>query len=123
MPIRSEIDQTHRLVLTYAWGVVTAEDLATHRAQLLADPRFDPRFNQLMDMRQAKGVSVPSFDIVLAARNQIFEPGCRRAIVAADHAVFGMARMYQGYSAIEGQEIEVFRGQAEAMEWLKAAAV
>ncbi len=52
------------------------------------------------------------------AIDQFFNPGTRRAFVASNEAVFGMARMFALQAEGLGQTIEVFRELRRAKEWL-----
>jgi hypothetical protein len=50
--------------------------------------------------------------------DQFFEPGTRRAMVAVDDAVYGMARMFALRAESVGQTIQIFRDAERARDWL-----
>ena len=50
MPFDYFIDQERRLVITTGTGIVTGAEIKAHYERLLADPVFDNRFNQLIDL-------------------------------------------------------------------------
>jgi hypothetical protein len=118
VPAKYLIDLERKLVISSAWGVVTDDDVREHNRALRADPLFDPRYRQLVDM---SGITEDLVDIQTkreASENQIFSPGARRAWVASADYQFGMARMYSIAAERLGQSIGVFRSRSEAEEWL-----
>ena len=46
-----QIDKSLGLIFTTAQGVLTGQDILTHRQRLLDDPDFDPSYNQIIDLR------------------------------------------------------------------------
>jgi hypothetical protein len=52
------------------------------------------------------------------AHDQYFSPGSRRAFIASEDAVFGLARMFAMHAEAQGQTIEVFRDRVKAEAWL-----
>jgi hypothetical protein len=118
MPITYEIDSTRRLVTTRLWGAVSAEEIYEHNRELRSDPAFDPSYRQCADMTGVTEVTVSTAVINDTALDQFFTPGTRRAFVASDDGVFGMARMYALRAENLGQTIQVFRELGPAKEWL-----
>ena len=118
MPASYEIDVVERVVTTCFWGVVTDDEVSEHDKRLRSDPNFNRAYRQLVDMSGITKPAVTSRMIFEAALDHFFEPGSRRAIVATDDAVFGLARMYALHSERVGQTIEVYRERAPAEEWL-----
>ena len=118
MPGSYVLDISLRLVLSRAWGVLTAEELLAHASALGKDPRFEPDFNQLSDLRDVRGVALASPDIRDLARLNPFGAGARRAIVSATDEVFGLSRMYEMVRDQPSDEIIVFRDLPPALEWL-----
>ena len=104
--------------MTRIWGAPTEDDIHDHGQRLRNDPQFRSDFRQLVDMRELTEIRVGSGVIRDASRNQFFEPGVRRAVVANSDASFGMARMYAIASENSGQTIEVFRDMDAAKAWL-----
>lgn len=118
MPITYEIDSQRRLVTSCIWGVVTDAEIFQHNDRLRSDPRFDPAYRQLVDMTGVTEIGVSTSTINETSLDQFFDPGTRRAFVATDDAVFGMARMFALRAEGLGQTIQVFRDGGEAREWL-----
>ena len=89
-----------------------------HNEKLRNDANFDPSFRQLADMREVSEILVSTSLIKRTAQDQFFTPGARRAFIAKDGAIFGMARMYALHAESLGQVIEVFRDRGAAEAWL-----
>jgi hypothetical protein len=118
LPITYDIDDGERLVTSRLWGAVTEDEVYGHNQTLRTDPRFNPGYRQLVDLTGITEIKVSTNMINDTARDQFFTPGVRRAFVASDDAVFGLARMFALQAEGDGQTIEVFRDQRKAEEWL-----
>ena len=118
MPTSYEIDPQRRLVTSRIWGAVTDSEIHQHNATLRTDPRFDASYQQLVDMTGITTIGVSTSMINETSLDQFFEPGTRRAFIATDDAVFGMARMFALRAEGLGQTIQVFREEDQAKEWL-----
>ena len=118
MPAAYEIDPRRRLVTRRLWGALTDTEVYDHNRQLRADPTFDPTFVQLTDLTGVTEIAVTTGMINDTSLDQFFEPGTRRAIVATDDGVFGMARMFALRAESVGQTIQVFREEDKARDWL-----
>src|SRR5436305_9503077 len=108
MPAAYEIDAVHGIVKTRLWGVVTDDDVYEHNDRLRNDPKFHAHYRQLVDMSGITKAAVTATMITDTAINQFFEPGSRRAIIASNDAVFGLARMFALRCESVGQTIEVY---------------
>jgi hypothetical protein len=64
--------------------------------------------------------AVTTNGVKAVARRHLFGPGARRAIVAPDLAVFGLARMFESHRDAGGDEeqIRVFKSLEDAWAWL-----
>lgn len=118
MAMSYKIDQERRLVITRGWGVLAAADLADVTSQILLDPRFDPTYRSLGDLRDVTEITVDTFETAHTAATPLFTAGTRRAIVATSDAVYGMARMFASFAARSGQDVQVFRDLQLAEEFL-----
>ncbi|NUO40355.1 MAG: hypothetical protein HOQ17_07930 [Gemmatimonadaceae bacterium] len=112
------IDPERRLVVTRAWGVLSALELSEVMSQILLDPRFDPTYRSLGDLREVTNITVDNIATAQAASSPLFVIGARRAIVATSDVAFGMARMFASYSERAGHEVRVFRDMQHAEAWL-----
>jgi hypothetical protein len=121
VPAFYKIDKERRLVMTTASGVVGLADGLAHQNKLRNDPDFDPRFSQLMDFTHATRVDLTGEDVRNLAEATIFSPASRRAILAPNDSVYGLARMFEILREMAGERgIRVFRNLDEALEWVLA---
>jgi hypothetical protein len=119
MSMSYRIDPQRRLVLTRGWGVLSAQELLDITSQILVDPRFDPTYRSLGDLREVTQIDMDTLATAHTAATPLFLPGTRRAIVATSDAVFGMARMFASFAERAGQEVRVFRELHHAEAWLE----
>ena len=118
MPAKYWMDVPLRLVRTHEWGVLTDQDLRELYEQIRTDPAFEPSFRQLCDLREVTSITTSADTLRSLAQNQIFSPGARRAFVVGRAVDFGLARLFQTYSEVEGQTVEIFRDMIDAERWL-----
>jgi hypothetical protein len=110
------------LVLTWAWGVLTDQELIDHARTLSADPRFGQDFAQLSDLREVTDLRVTSAGVRTLASINPFGAGARRALLTSADSAFGMARMYELMrDNASSDAVHVFRELETALQWLKAS--
>ena len=119
MPLDYRIDQSRRLVVTTAEGILSKYELLNHQARVLNDPEFDPTFSQLHDMRGADFPEVYEDCVEALARCAVSKGGTRIAIVVRDAIGKDLARMFAGLREGTGEEIRVFRDLDSANSWLE----
>ncbi len=119
MGMTYRIDPERRLVLTRAWGVLTTPELEDVMSRILLDPRFDPTYRSLGDLREVTAMEIDPMDAARTAASPIFAHGVRRAIVATSDVAYGMARMFATFAQRSGQEVRIFREMQPAEEWLE----
>ena len=125
MPSDYVIDAEYRLVRSRLWGGVTDADLFDHQRRLAADPKFSSDYSQLIDCRDVTSAKeVTAFGIQNVAQRHLYDPHSRRAIVANRPDVFGLGRMFEGYSRGSGSDdtIRVFWVLEDALAWLEVPA-
>lgn len=119
MPAYFKIDKEHRLVMSTLSGVFTIEDALAHQENLRKHPDFDPSFSQLMDGTHLTRVELQRKDVQRLARDSIFSPDSRRALVASSDAAFGLARMFEAFRDTMGEKgIRVFRNLDDGLDWV-----
>ncbi len=122
MAISYQIDPGQGLVLTTVSGVLTDEELLEHKRTLIEDPGFQPGMRELSDVREVERLEVTAAGVrkmvALDEQNASRLGDYKLAIVAADDAAFGTARMYQMLTEANVQNIGVFREIEEAKAWL-----
>jgi hypothetical protein len=102
-----------------AWGCLNREDVDSFNRAIRSDPAFKFEYDQLWDLNELTRLDV-STDVI---RQQIdlsppFAEKSHVAIVAANDAIFGMARMYQTFADFTDISVRVFRRYQEARDWL-----
>jgi hypothetical protein len=118
LPTSYAIDSKQALITSRLWGAVTEDEVEDHNTRLRNDPAFVPTYRQLVDMTGITEIRVGTGMINSTSLDQFFAPGTRRAFIASNDGVFGMARMFALRAEGMGQVIEVFRDAAKAAEWL-----
>lgn len=120
MPLRYFIDKERRLVTTTVWGSVGFAETKAHQDQLVRDPDFNSEFNQLIDASGITSLNISIQEAKNIATQPLFSPASRRAVVATDPFIFGMARLMEAYHSnarLEAQ-VTVFYDHDSALEWL-----
>jgi hypothetical protein len=113
-----EIDKERRLIISTASGVITLPEVWAHQERLAKDPDFDPSFAQLLDVTQVTKLKLSSEDVRRVAESNTLSTNPRLAIVATSSLVYGMARMFQIFREMKGEEkTRVFRDRDEALAW------
>jgi hypothetical protein len=104
------------MVVSVAAGELTPAMLTLHDRSVIADPRYNPLFGLLFDVRRVTDFRIP----LPGLRDQI--DTIRRyscvAIVAPTDLGFGLARVYQAYVPQGEDGFKVFRGGTDAWDWL-----
>jgi hypothetical protein len=120
MPFSSVIDAGRHLVVTTATGDLTGDEGLACCLQLKKRADFDPAFNQLLDFTRATRFDATAVELRTIAAQPLFSHASRRAIVATNPTIFGLARMFEAYrgSSNVGERVMVFREMREALAWL-----
>jgi hypothetical protein len=118
MPCSYTILPESRFVYTRGWGVVTDAAILAQARALKSDPRFQPSFAQIYDLRDGT-IAFTSAGLREVALISPFGAGARRAFVSGpSDSLFGMVRMYEVLREPVGDEVMVFHGVDEALCWL-----
>jgi hypothetical protein len=119
MSVNHEIDSERRIIFVTVRGEFRDEDLLSIYDRLRAEPKLEPDFGLLIDLRHAAGRSVTMSGVqTLIKRPLLLSPGARRAIVVETDLGFGMSRMYELSRGDLVQTIRVFRDVEKAERWL-----
>ena len=121
MPTTYQLDLALGLVRTDSWGTLSDEEVVELYQKIRDDPAFNPAFRQLCDLRKVTKITTTVETLRSLAQSRIFAPGARRAFVVDRQVDFGLSRLFQAYSEVEGATIEVFREMEEAKAWLGLA--
>jgi hypothetical protein len=122
VPLHYTIDRERRLVISVAHGRLTFAEVDAHQQGLLADPAFDPTFDQIGDLTRVTDLALKPDEVRIAATRNVFSPGSRRVGIAPDDLPYAMMRMFETYREIfsgGGEITKIFRTRDEALAWLK----
>lgn len=120
MPNAYSLDPLHRLVRGRIWGDLRNDDLAGFYLRLAADARFVPNYRELLDLRGVLRFLLDSSFIADVAAWPVFKAGSRRAFIAASEVAYGLSRMFAIHADAIGQDVQVFRSERLAEEWLES---
>jgi hypothetical protein len=112
------IDRERRLVRSRMWGAVTTADMADLFSRIVSDPRFEPDFRALADLREVTALTSDSMSLGTIASTEVYLPGTRRAAVASTDEVVERMRTFATYSERSGQSVRVFTEMEEAERWV-----
>jgi hypothetical protein len=128
MDFSYSIDTAKGLARVEVSGDVSVEQAAEVIATVSRDPRWQPGFSRLVDMRNARISFSKDGSRNLAAVNAsegraaAIKPQHKVALVITDELSFGIASQYAAYSELQGVPTEVFRDIARAESWLAQSA-
>ena len=103
--------------MSRADGVLTAAEMSENQQALLRHPRFNVEFRRIYNLTEITDLAVSADEM----RRMPFPyaPGAKRALVAENDMVYGMARMYQMMREEQHQgALHVYRTLAEGLEWV-----
>ena len=123
MPHQYTIDSLRRVAHIRVWGALTPGELQEMVDELNGDPRISAEVAKLIDLRELTSVAAISSLDVRAIAAAALSPASRRALVTADSAAFGLARMFAAFRTLRQphEQVGVFRTLKEAEEWLGLA--
>lgn len=125
MPLRYQIDDERRVVITTGHGIVNDTEVFEYKQSVWSLPRV-AGYDELIDMTDVQRVEVPSTERLrelarLSAAMDVSIPS-RLAIVAADPVTYGIAQMYELFRRLDRRStktLSVFRSVEEAILWLR----
>ena len=120
MPASYVIDKQRRLVVTTGTGVVTFEECKQHQDLLIADPEFDPTYNQLMDFSLATRVKLDESNVGFLVVRHVFTRPSRRALVSTDAQLIDLMRKAAELRKqfFGDEDVQFFSNREDALRWL-----
>jgi hypothetical protein len=120
MPWTVRVDPVQRISYVRASGVVRIDDVSAMQMALAAQPRFDPTFPFLCDLRDVEDLSLSWADIRQAILASPMDHSTRRAIVVRSIGTLGTARVYEVTREwMTGEHAaRAFESFEEAVAWL-----
>lgn len=107
------------MILVVLQGVVEDQELLEAQADMFLNPAFQGYFPRLID---ATGVTMMrlSADVIRHVSRSSYDRGLRKSAMVTNQSdvVYGLMRMYAGYTA--EAEVEVFRDRKLAIKWLES---
>ena len=127
MPIRYQIDDTNRVVLTTGVGTLTDQEVFEYKMSVWSMPRV-AGYDELFDVRAVQRLDVPTPERLkelarLAASMDVKVPS-KLAIVANDPVTSEIARIYKEMRKLDRRstkKVSVFMTVEQAAQWLKPA--
>jgi hypothetical protein len=121
MPLSYAVYREHCLVIITGSGRVTWDEIKERQDQIKSDPDFNPEFNEIVDLRAVTALDMSSEHAQVLARRMLFSFASKRAFVAADPVVFGVARTWENFTHISDNpsQIRLFNDLPSALKWLK----
>lgn len=127
MPMDIWVEPDRQLRRAVARETLTDRDLLEAWGDALADPDYDPTYDNLVDMSGVERFEVTPFGaqrladvMAMCAKPPAAGVRPRVALVAADEHSFGLLRMYEMYRELQGAPARFFvtRSVEEARCWL-----
>jgi hypothetical protein len=107
-------------------GPLPAAEVQAGIRGALAGFQLPPNVRVLWDFRGVPTLDLSSDQVralrSIAAEADLHELGARVAWVASADVVYGIGCMFRAMAAVLPLEVEVFRGLAQASEWLEGSA-
>jgi hypothetical protein len=125
MPLAHRIDHRLRLVLAWASGTLTDEEVFAYQKEVWSRPDV-AGYDELVDMTAVEHVALPSIERVLdlaalSAGMDAKGSRARFAIVAPRDFEFALGRLYGTHRELDSRatkRVSVFRSRPEALAWL-----
>jgi hypothetical protein len=118
MPATVHIDVEHQIGFLTFTGTLTDADMLVVQEKIRADPRFQPHFHRLADMRGVDKVELTVEGVRRLAEKNIAGEGSKRAVVAGQALLYGFSRMYEMLTDNGVTDTRVFTDMDEARKWL-----
>ena len=113
------IDAAKRIVTVRFAETLTFDDIEDYASALRADRRFDPKFSELVDLREVEEVALNARQLLsLADQVDPFALRSKRAFVVRSQTQIDAAHMHRILRP-ESNNIRVFFSIAEAEQWIE----
>ena len=121
MPYRWVVDSTARIVMVRGWGPMDLEESLKAPRDLLVDPRFDPEYGVLVDLRDLE-YEPGADDLIAVTQNLIdMKPLLRgRVGLVVQRELSTAAEVGAAMAAAGGFTMRVFSEPDSARDWLSS---
>lgn len=114
-----KIDIRRRLVYSSFYGKVTGEELLAHRQRILAEPFFNPAFDEIVDFSDVSQTLINEQALAsLASEKSIYGPNSRHVVVAPSDMPYEIGLRYQQLAQQSRPNLHVVRSLSEAYQLL-----
>ena len=121
MAIHFKIFENFNLVVSRWDGIIKTDDVIPSYKKLFEDEKWKPRFNEIIDLRNAGMHELKSEDlqqINKSIENYYEGIPINVAVIAPNDLSFGMARIYEVYAYDSSECVKVFRKVHDALNWI-----
>lgn len=123
MPVTYTIDADEKVIRTTCTNPLSLQDVLDHFRELRDDPGFSGTMDVLLDVNAVEGPPERAeMGPIITELGAVAEKASFRvcSIVAGRDAMFGMMRVFEVFASRYFRAIRVFRGLADAEQWLLA---
>ena len=120
MPAVLKIDPLRRIALSTFHGYVTGQDVISHQSVLLADPRFQSDFADVVDLSSVSGTAVDDSALgTLAGSASIFDADVPHVVIAPADLPHELALKYRELARRSRPNLHVVRTLDDARALLE----
>ena len=101
--VRFAIHVDQQIVFSYAQEDFAYADGLDHIQRLEKDPRFQPQYRQIIDLREVTDPRLSTDEVRPLERHNVFSKDSRRALVAPADISFGLARIFDTIRELRGE--------------------
>ena len=123
MPITYHIREDRELIVLCHVGTITDRQMLESLHGLTQDPRFNPNYSKIFDLRQTDSEArtnegiMQGAELLKKAHRQ--STGAQIAVIAPKDLSYGLSRIFEGMLYDGNFEIKIFRSADAACDWLK----
>jgi hypothetical protein len=116
-PVRCMIDAERRTVFVKFVDKLSLRDLESYVRRLEQDPRFEPDFSEITDIRDVQIIDLSAEDMMkVASQTDPFSARAYRAFVVRTPTQAHAARMHK--ILLSRKNFEIFESVEDAEQWL-----
>jgi hypothetical protein len=119
MPATLTIHPERRLVYTAFHGELGEDEFLAHAESIRAHPKFDPAYNEVVDLRGVTDLHASTDSMLkLARRESLFSKESKHVVIASPGLIFRLAKLFQGIAEDTRPNLKVVRTPEEAFDYL-----
>jgi hypothetical protein len=119
-PFDCRVVPEKRLVTVKFGNTLTEREIAIYAASLRANPLFDPKFSEIVDLRDVEKLDLHGEQMLkLADKVDPFSFDSKRAFVVGNRTQSHAARMHQ-ILRTSNENIRIFNSLPEAERWIES---